>query len=72
MARIEEAGRTHETPEVLTSFWEDASGRQIGFATNWRNHETPLELSWPDGVREMRLLAPHETIVLTPRSTLSQ
>ena len=65
--RIKEAGRTHEAADILTSFWEVASGRRLGFATNWREEPVALELTWPDGRRETRLLAPRETIVLTPR-----
>ena len=64
--RIEEAGRTHEAPDILTS-WEDAAGHRLGFATNWTEKPVPLELSWPDGTRETRLLAPRETLVLSPR-----
>ncbi len=66
--RLEEAGRTHEAPDILTSFWEDASGQRLGFATNWTEKPEPLELSWPDGTRETRLLTPRETILFTPRS----
>ena len=65
--RIEEAGRTHEAPDILTSFWEDAAGHRLGFATNWTEKPVPLELSWPDGTRETRLLASRETLVLSPR-----
>jgi hypothetical protein len=53
-----------ETPEVLTSFWENANGERIGFASNWRQKPSELKITRTDGRVEMHTLAPLETIEL--------
>ena len=53
-----------ETTEVLTSFWENAKGERIGFASNWRREPSELKITHPDGRTETRTLAPLETIEL--------
>ena len=57
---------TVETTEVLTSFWENAKGERIGFASNWRQEPSDLTLTYPDGRVEKRRLAPLEAIELYP------
>jgi hypothetical protein len=51
-----------ETSEVLTSFWENAKGERIGFASNWRREPSELKITHADGRVEMRTIAPLETI----------
>lgn len=51
-----------ETSEILVSFWENASGEKIGFATNWRRESSTLNLTYNDGKTKSRILAPLETI----------
>ena len=58
---------TVETAEVLTSFWENAKGERIGFASNWRREPSELKITYADGRAETRVLAPLETIVLQAR-----
>ena len=53
-----------EVSEVLVSFWENAKGERIGFATNWRREPSDLKLTRSDGQTETRRLAPLETIEL--------
>ena len=53
-----------EVPEVIVSFWENAKGARIGFATNWRHEPSELKISGADGQAEIRRLAPLETIEL--------
>jgi hypothetical protein len=53
-----------KTHEVLTSFWENAKGERIGFASNWRREPSELKIVHADGRTETRLLAPLETVVL--------
>ena len=55
---------TVETTEVLTSFWENAKGERIGFASNWRSEPSELKITHTDGRVETRSLAPLETIEL--------
>ena len=66
-AKVDFRGRQHgtlETTEVLTSFWENAKGERIGFASNWRQEPSDLKITHADGRVEVRRLAPHETIEL--------
>ena len=56
-----------ETTEVLTSFWENADGERIGFASNWRREPSELKITRPDGRVETRILAPLETIEINPK-----
>ena len=56
-----------EVEEVLTSFWENAKGERIGFASNWRREPSELKITYADGRAETRVLAPLETIVLQAR-----
>ncbi len=51
-----------ETVEVLTSFWENAKGEKIGFASNWRQEPSSLQITHADGRVETRILAPLETV----------
>ena len=53
-----------EVPSVLVSFWENAKGGRIGFATNWRRDPSDLKITRADGHEEIRRLAPLETIEL--------
>ena len=53
---------TVETVEVLTSFWENAKGEKIGFASNWRQEPSSLQITHADGRVETRILAPLETV----------
>ena len=53
-----------EVPGVVTSFWENAEGKRIGFATNWRREPSDLKITRVDGPEETRRLAPLETIEL--------
>ncbi|MBR4651994.1 MAG: hypothetical protein IKO72_01415 [Kiritimatiellae bacterium] len=55
---------TVATVEVLTSFWENAKGERIGFASNWRSDSSDLKITHKDGRVETRRLAPLETIEL--------
>ena len=50
--------------EVLTSFWENAKGERIGFASNWRRKPSELTITHADGRVETRTLAPLEVIEL--------
>ena len=54
-----------EVSEVLVSFWENAKGERIGFATNWRRESSDLKITRSNGQTENRHLAPLETIELT-------
>ena len=56
-----------EIASVVGSFWEDAKGERIGFATNWRREPSDLNVTHADGQVEMRRLAPLETIELTSK-----
>ncbi len=51
-----------EVPEILVSFWEDARGRRIAFATNWRQEPSDLKITYADGSAETRTIAPLETV----------
>lgn len=53
--------------EVLTSFWENAAGERIGFASNWRREPSDLVATHSDGRRETIRLAPLETIEITEK-----
>ena len=53
-----------EVPSVLVSFWENAKGVRVGFATNWRREPSDLKITHADGHEEKRRLAPLETIEL--------
>ena len=53
-----------EVSEVLVSFWENAKGERIGFATNWRSEPSDLKITRSYGQTETRRLAPLETIEL--------
>ena len=53
-----------EVSEVFVSFWENAKGERIGFATNWRREPSDLKITRSDGQTETRRLAPLETIEL--------
>ncbi len=55
-----------ETKEVFTSFWENAQGERIGFASNWRQEPSDLKVMRPDGRVKTLRLAPLETIELRP------
>ena len=61
-----ESGKV-ETTEVLTSFWENARGERIGFASNWRREPSELKITYSDGRVETRTLAPLETIEIKPK-----
>ncbi len=61
------ASGTVETTEILTSFWENAKGERIGFASNWRQEPSELKITHADGRVETRTLAPLETIELNPK-----
>ena len=54
-----------ETKAVLTSFWENANGEKIGFATNWRREVSTLNLTYNDGKTKRLVLSPLETIELS-------
>ena len=56
-----------ETTEVLTSFWENAKGERIGFASNWRREPSELKITYADGRVETRTLASLETIEINPK-----
>jgi hypothetical protein len=49
----------------LTSFWENAAGERIGFASNWRREPADLKITRANGRVETRTLAPLETIELS-------
>jgi hypothetical protein len=51
---------------VLTSFWENAKGERIGFASNWRQEPSALKITHRDGRVEIRQLGPLEVIELKP------
>ena len=53
-----------ELPGVFTSFWENAKGERIGFATNWRREPSDIIITREGGGEETRRLAPLETIEL--------
>ena len=53
-----------ETTEILASFWENAKGERIGFASNWRSEPSVLTITHADGRIETRTLAPLETVEL--------
>ena len=53
-----------EVEGVAVSFWENAKGDRIGFATNWRREPSDLKVAHSDGRMETRRLAPLETIEL--------
>ena len=53
-----------ETEEVLTSFWGNAKGERIGFASNWCAEPSQLKVTHSDGHVETRTLAPFEVIEL--------
>ena len=53
-----------DVPEVFVSFWENAEGKRIGFATNWRREPSDLKITHADDLEETRRLAPLETIEL--------
>ena len=53
-----------DIPEVLVSFWENAKGKRIGFATNWRREPSILKIIRDDGQTEVRRLSPLETVEL--------
>ena len=53
-----------DVPEVFVSFWENAKGERIGFATNWRHEPSELKITHDDGRTETRRLAPLETMEL--------
>lgn len=55
---------TIEVDEVLTSFWENAKGERICFASNWRKEPSVLKITHADGRVEARTLAPLEVIAL--------
>ena len=54
-----------DVPDVMVSFWENARGERIGFATNWRREPTDLKIIHVNGPTETRRLASLETIELT-------
>ena len=56
-----------ETKEVFTSFWENAKGERVGFASNWRREPSELKITYSDGRVETRTLAPLETIEIKPK-----
>ena len=58
---------TVETTEILTSFWENANGECMGFASNWRTEPSELRIAYADGSTETRTLAPLETIEINPK-----
>ena len=64
LVKIEGDPSNGEYPEVLTSFWQDASGNRKGFATNWRKQPSTLSLTFADGRTETRVVAPLQTIEL--------
>jgi hypothetical protein len=68
MARIDYAGwwmdGSIDVPEVLVSFWENADGKRIGFASNWRREPSDLTVTYRDGRTEIIRLAPLETVEL--------
>ena len=49
---------------VIVSFWENAKGERVGFATNWRREPSDLKVTRPGGQTEILRLAPLETIEL--------
>ena len=51
-----------ELESVVVSFWENAKGERIGFATNWRRVPSDLKITRSNGRTETRRLAPLETI----------
>ena len=53
-----------EVESVAVSFWENAKGERIGFATNWRREPADLKIIHVNGQTETRRLAPLETIEL--------
>ena len=55
---------TAELESIITSFWENAKGERIGFATNWRREPAEFNITQDDGRMETRRLAPLETIEL--------
>ena len=62
--RAKTHGYSPEVPEVFISFWENAEGKRIGFATNWRREPSDFRITRDDGHPETRRLAPLETIEL--------
>jgi hypothetical protein len=50
--------------EVFVSFWENAKGERIGFATNWRREPSNLKIIRDGGQTEVRRLSPLETVEL--------
>ena len=59
--------RRIETSEVIVSFWENDSGKCLGFATNWKTEPSEMVIVRPDGRREARIVPPCETIELEPK-----
>ena len=60
--RVETYEYSPDVQEVFVSFWENADGKRIGFATNWRREPSDLKITHADGQTETRRLAPLETI----------
>ena len=59
--------RRIETSEVIVSFWENDSGKCLGFATNWKTEPSEMVIVRPDGRREAHIVPPCETIELEPK-----
>ena len=53
-----------EVQSVFVSFWENAKGERIGFATKWRSEPSELRISHDDGQIKTLRLSPLETIEL--------
>ena len=51
-------------PKILSSFWENASGKRIGFLSNWREERVRLTLRRTNFSEEEITLGPLETLVL--------
>lgn len=63
--RVWGKNRTIEAREVITSFWENAKGERIGFASNWRREPSELRITRSGGRVETHILAPLEVIELS-------
>jgi hypothetical protein len=58
------SGRDVEIEGVLSSFWQDADGNRIGFATNYLNEKQTVKIEYSDGRSEEKDLLPLSTITM--------
>ncbi len=62
LATVPDDPSGHEYDEVLWSYWQDAAGRQKGFATNWQRRPAAFRIVGKDGKIQTHTLSPLETV----------